>query len=916
MIKNYMRFNKLAAGLMFVAVSGAGDLLAQAPVTTTFVFTGAVQQFTVPPCTGNMTITMFGAKGAAGNTGGGSGASGGAVRGVITATPGSVMYFYVGGQGSVTAGGFNGGGNGGTSSTTNGGGGGGASDIRVNGVAMANRIMVAAGGGGGGGSSSYNANAGAGGGGSAFSTGSGFGGAGAGGCSTGANGAESGGTAPSYGSGGGGAGFTSGGGGGGFPTGTSGGFGCAGGLGFGGDGGGTSFICGGVTGGVNGAGGGGGGFYGGGGGMTGTGGCNGGGGGGSSWSSPLVTGPTYTQGLSTGHGSIVITYSFNGSPVAVSPTIGAVCLGNSTQLNGSGVSTYTWLPAGNFAGSNGTNVVLSPTATTNYTVNGTNSLGCITTSVVTVVVTTAPPTLTITGTSNTVCLGQTMNLLASGAVTYTWSGGLSNGITFTPQVSTIYTVTGANGCGTVSATRPITVAPLPVSVLATPTIVCQGYTSTLTAVANGTNYNWVGLNVTSPTAIVSPTSNTTYTIAVSNGTCSGVATVFVATKTTPTITAVVSNSFICENDVITLTANGVGAGGTYTWNIAGGAATSFTDAPMVPTAYVVVGTNSLNCTSQGQVVVIVLPGPVLSVAANRTLMCNGQSAALSVSGGTLYSWTGGPQTAGYTVTPTSASTIYTVTGLNATNLFCSGSKTIAIAVITPSVTFSSSVTVCEGETATLTASGATSYTWNGIPVASGQQAFTPSVTTNYVLLANTQSLTTNCPSSHTAQIIVNPLPVLVAGTTKTATVCKGISNTMTVTGASTYSWSGVSSTSNAVTVSPSVTTNYTVTGISALGCESSTVVTVKIASCNGINESGLAAQIKVYPNPNNGDFKVSTQGDVSLTLINSIGQVIRTIALTNANNHEVEIKDISNGVYFLVGSNGNEKVNMKIVVGK
>jgi hypothetical protein len=163
---------------------------------------------------------------------------------------------------------------------------------------------------------------------------------------------------------------------------------------------------------------------------------------------------------------------------------------------------------------------------------------------------------------------------------------------------------------------------------------------------------------------------------------------------------------------------------------------------------------------------------------------------------------------------------------------------------------------------------------------------------------------------------VNPNPVLVATTTKTNNVCRGLSNTLTVSGASSYTWTGVTSNSSSVAVSPSLTTTYTVTGTNSSGCESSTVVTAKIASCNGISENGVVSNIQVYPNPNNGDFKVSTAGDINLTLINSIGQVVRSLSLNTANNHEVEIKDISNGVYFLIGSSGSEKVNMKIVIGK
>jgi hypothetical protein len=80
---------------------------------------------------------------------------GGRVQAYLNVTGISVMYIYVGGRGHPTGdviitsgeGGWNGGGNG-SFCSQNSGGGGGASDIRINGQALTDRIVVAGGGGG------------------------------------------------------------------------------------------------------------------------------------------------------------------------------------------------------------------------------------------------------------------------------------------------------------------------------------------------------------------------------------------------------------------------------------------------------------------------------------------------------------------------------------------------------------------------------------------------------------------------------------------------------------------------------------------------------------------------------------------------------------------------------------------------
>lgn len=113
------------------------------------------------PTSGNYRFELWGAEGGAsanpdnGSSAIGYGGKGGYVKGEYYLTAGSTIYIYVGGKGEsstscsagVTAyGGFNGGGN---STNYPGGGGGGATDVRIGGSALANRVIVAAGAGGG-----------------------------------------------------------------------------------------------------------------------------------------------------------------------------------------------------------------------------------------------------------------------------------------------------------------------------------------------------------------------------------------------------------------------------------------------------------------------------------------------------------------------------------------------------------------------------------------------------------------------------------------------------------------------------------------------------------------------------------------------------------------------------------------------
>ncbi|NDD36296.1 MAG: hypothetical protein EBZ26_08340, partial [Flavobacteriia bacterium] len=146
-----------------------------------------------------------------------------------------------------------------------------------------------------------------------------------------------------------------------------------------------------------------------------------------------------------------------------------VCDGSSITLNGAGGVSYTWtgLDASGNPISNNTAFIPPASATTTYTVTGTDANGCDNTADVDVISNTSP-SIGLSATPSTVCSGDAVVLTATGGSTYTWGPGVTSGATgptqtVNPTTSTTYTVTGtdASGC-TGTKNVVVTVNPLPV----------------------------------------------------------------------------------------------------------------------------------------------------------------------------------------------------------------------------------------------------------------------------------------------------------------------------------------------------------------------------------------------------------------------------------------------------------------------
>jgi hypothetical protein len=209
----------------------------------------------------------------------------------------------------------------------------------------------------------------------------------------------------------------------------------------------------------------------------------------------------------------------------------------------------------------------------------------------------------------------------------------------------------------------------------------------------------------------------------------------------------------------------------------------------------------------------------LNVAGPATV-CLNSAVTLTASGTTTYSWSSGGTSSLATVSP-SVNTTYTVTGVAAGTLGCPYSATAAINVVKVNVNAATSPTMlCVGGEATVTASGASSYTWSTGPTGM-VITVTPSVTTVYTVYATNAE---GCTDDFSVAVTVNTNSLQL---TPNTSICLGSSLPLSVSGGTSYLWSNNNPFPN-ITVTPAVTTVYTVSAKDIYGCKLTGAVTVTV----------------------------------------------------------------------------------------
>src|SRR5690554_2276049 len=228
-----------------------------------------------------------------------------------------------------------------------------------------------------------------------------------------------------------------------------------------------------------------------------------------------------------------------------------------------GASAGTFTSTAGLVITSGTGVInLATSDAGTYTVTNTIAAsGACTASSETFSITVKETPTVDAGADQAVCEGTDVTLTATGADTYAWDNGITQGTPFTPGVGTlIYTVTGTgvNGCENTDQVSVVVTANPTVNAGADQSV-CEGESVTLTATNSVGTVSWDN-GVTDGTAFT-PTATETYTVTADNNGCTATDVVTVTVNSLPTVSAGTDQTACVDHSAFTL--SGTPSGGTF-----------------------------------------------------------------------------------------------------------------------------------------------------------------------------------------------------------------------------------------------------------------------------------------------------------------------------------------------------------------
>ncbi len=298
-----------------------------------------------------------------------------------------------------------------------------------------------------------------------------------------------------------------------------------------------------------------------------------------------------------GTDNITLPITVNPLPtVTANATATSICSGDPVTLTGGGATSYTW--------DNGVTdgVAFNPTATTTYTVTGTDGNNCSNTAQVTVTVNNcSQPTASFTTSANTICVGGSITFTdaSTGSGITTWSWTFPTGTPGTANTqgphNVVFNTAGTHNINLqvtdVNGTHDTTIA-ITVNNCTQPTAsftmsadtICTGDSITFTDASTGsgiTTWNWTfptgtpaTANTQGPHTVVfntAGTHNINLQITDANGTHDTTIAIVVNNCAQPQASFIASADTICMGDSITFTDNSTGSGiNTWNWTFNGG----------------------------------------------------------------------------------------------------------------------------------------------------------------------------------------------------------------------------------------------------------------------------------------------------------------------------------------------------------
>jgi gliding motility-associated-like protein len=592
------------------------------------------------------------------------------------------------------------------------------------------------------------------------------------------------------------------------------------------------------------------------------------------------------------------------------------CAGDSVILNSSYQTGNVWS-----TGETSQSIVVKTGG--NYVVTISNEFDCAASDTVTVNVITIPNVGA--GNDTTVCLGTTVQLQATGADDYLWSPSIgltgtiiSNPVASPPETTT-YVVTGTNACGSGKDTVTISINPVVIADLGGDRSICDGDTLKL-GVANvpGAIYVWGPVsaisgptNEASATVLVSSTTDVYLTTTNLNG-CVDTDTITISVSPLPQapVLSVQGNLTICEGQSVIINST-VGTFVRWYRNQELIAENINNLEVSQPGDYTVEAYGGTCPVKSNTIAVVVNPLPFVSIGlSGSNVLCQGDCIDLvaAQTTGTINWITPDGSSTEDSISACGAGTYVLEVSENGCTVRDSVSLTVNSLPEPPVISPAGPISICEGQTATLTSSYQAGNQWlkDGGHLAG--------FTSNYILLNSQGSYSVRytdengCSSeSVPVEITIKPVSPLTI-TSSDSIICSGSGNEVTLTastGFETYVWSD-QQTGSSINVTTAGT--YEVTATNSAGCTATAEITI---------EEGPALELSLFSPVYFDDYNVTKKGakDGSIDLTVDGGTFPFSFEWSNQAVTE-DLNGLGGGIYVvkvtdLLGCTATDSINLK-----
>jgi hypothetical protein len=157
-------------------------------------------------------------------------------------------------------------------------------------------------------------------------------------------------------------------------------------------------------------------------------------------------------------------------------------------------------------------------------------------------------------------------------------------------------------------------------------------------------------------------------------------------------------------------------------------------------------------------------------------------------------------------------------------------------------------------------------------------------------------------------------PLTLTVTSTESVICRGQTTILNASGANYYCWNN-SIYSSSITVSPTVTTTYTLTGQDTIGCPTNFIFTQYVSECTGLKNQYSNEQVILFPIPFSNDLTIELSiltEQASLEIYNSLGILMKKCFIKTGK-QTIDLKELPSGLYIAYINNKELKQTFKVI---